>query len=433
LGRLALAGTARLQLTESGRGSNGYRAPELIGETSWFNQKSDIWCLGCIFYELSTGKPAFRSDFEVFEFRSPETLSFPAVQFLPDEFKRLARDEWIDQLLQRDHELRPNVRSILSNFDRLVRTIIPAANVQTDADWLLEPNILWTDGPMQETIPRYEEMFVAGSYAQTQAQFERYRQVWLSRTRLVGESHDLAISSRNRMAWAALYLHEYQVAAEIFGEIQAMQERSLGPDHPMTLGVQYGLASCCQDENEVKPTYDAIEKYGRVLELQKRVLGNNHPDTLRSMRGLAWAHFHSGDHRKAAELFAYVQKTFALQGLDEPEAWTTYARIGWYHWWRSETEDAIKWFNKAFQKQRLHFGMSHPETIESFAGLVWCESKLRFDAREFGQSDREGEAIRAAERVFGSETYITAGWFHLAHHACLNRDNDMASESNASH
>ena len=74
--------------------------------------------------------------------------------------------------------------------------------------------------------------------------------------------------------------------------------------------------------------------------------------------------------------------------------------------------------------------MSHPETVESFAGLVWCESKLRF---EFDQSDQEGEAIRAAERVFGSETYITAGWFHLAHHTCLNCDIDMASENSPSH
>ena len=75
-GTTGTAGTTRLQLTESGRGSSGYRAPELMAETSAFNQKSDIWCLGCIFYELCTGKTAFRSDFEVFEFRSPETLSF---------------------------------------------------------------------------------------------------------------------------------------------------------------------------------------------------------------------------------------------------------------------------------------------------------------------------------------------------------------------
>ena len=224
----------------------------------------------------------------------------------------MAREEWVGRLLQRHHELRPNVRSILSNFDRLVRTIVTTAELQTDADWLLEPNILWTDGPMQETIPRYEEIFVAGSYAQTQAQFKRYRQVWLSRARLVGESHVLAISSRTRMAWAALYLREYQDAAEMFGEIHEMQERSLEPDHPMTLGAQYGRASCCQNEDEVKPTYDAIEKYGQVLELQKRVLGNNHGDTLRSMRGLAWAYFHSGDHMKAAALLSHVQKTFGL-------------------------------------------------------------------------------------------------------------------------
>ena len=398
-GTTGAAGTAGLQLTELGRGSSGYRAPELIGETSAFNQKSDIWCLGCIFYELCTGKTVFQSDFEVFEFRSPENLSFPAVQYLSDEFIRLARQDWIDQLLRRNHELRPNVRSLVSNFDRLVRTIIPTAKLQTDADWMLEPNILWTDGPIQETIPRYEEMFIVGSHVQSQAQFERYRQVWLSRAKLLGDSHALAISSRARMAWAALYLREYKIAAEIFTELHSILEISLGRDHPMTLGSQYGSASCCQNEKEVKPTYESIGKYGEVLELQKKVLGNNHADTLRSMRGLAWAHFHSGDHMKAAELLAQVQQTCTLRGPDDPESWTTAARIGWYHWWRSETEEALERFNAAFQKQRLHFGMSHPETIESFAGLVWCESKLHFDNGDISQSTREEQAIRAAPRM----------------------------------
>ena len=35
-----------------------YYAPEMVTKTG-FNEKSDIWSLGCVFYELITGHPPF--------------------------------------------------------------------------------------------------------------------------------------------------------------------------------------------------------------------------------------------------------------------------------------------------------------------------------------------------------------------------------------
>jgi serine/threonine protein kinase len=57
-----------LHNTTAARGTVGYRAPELILDgDSAFNNKVDIWALGCILFELATGKPAFRSDGAVLE------------------------------------------------------------------------------------------------------------------------------------------------------------------------------------------------------------------------------------------------------------------------------------------------------------------------------------------------------------------------------
>jgi len=47
-----------------GRGTRCYRAPELC-LFSTYNDRTDIWALGCVFYELICGRPAFGDDWEV--------------------------------------------------------------------------------------------------------------------------------------------------------------------------------------------------------------------------------------------------------------------------------------------------------------------------------------------------------------------------------
>jgi serine/threonine protein kinase len=55
--------------TQNGRGTECYRAPELITRDSHVvSMKSDIWALGCILYELLSGKIAFRDEFQVFQY-----------------------------------------------------------------------------------------------------------------------------------------------------------------------------------------------------------------------------------------------------------------------------------------------------------------------------------------------------------------------------
>ena len=51
-------------------GSSGYRAPELMDSGGKrYTNKVDIWSMGCILYELATGKRAFEDDWEVFQYR----------------------------------------------------------------------------------------------------------------------------------------------------------------------------------------------------------------------------------------------------------------------------------------------------------------------------------------------------------------------------
>jgi serine/threonine protein kinase len=56
--------------TVAGRGTSGYRAPELLrpDDNLSFNKKADIWSIGCILFELCTGTKAFGDDWATLQF-----------------------------------------------------------------------------------------------------------------------------------------------------------------------------------------------------------------------------------------------------------------------------------------------------------------------------------------------------------------------------
>jgi serine/threonine protein kinase len=78
-GTCSEATSKELKATIGARGTSGYRAPEVIKEDgNWaFNNKSDMWALGCIIYELFSATKAFSSDWEVREYTKRAELMFP--------------------------------------------------------------------------------------------------------------------------------------------------------------------------------------------------------------------------------------------------------------------------------------------------------------------------------------------------------------------
>ncbi len=83
-------------------GTPGYRSPELLTGDPTFSNKSDIWGLGCIIFELVTGVALFESDYTVFEYahaRDPKGLlarfQDAIVQYLTGFTLLDADREWI--------------------------------------------------------------------------------------------------------------------------------------------------------------------------------------------------------------------------------------------------------------------------------------------------------------------------------------------------
>jgi len=68
-GLTAQGGSQNANTTVYARGTSGYRAPEMIREEhQTFTNKVDIWALGCLLFEVFSGKKAFVSDGAVLEY-----------------------------------------------------------------------------------------------------------------------------------------------------------------------------------------------------------------------------------------------------------------------------------------------------------------------------------------------------------------------------
>jgi ankyrin repeat protein len=121
------------QTTHYGRGTSGYRAPELIVSEGnpTYNNKVDIWSLGCVLYELATGKRAFNNDWVVlkhrYERKNKEVI-------LDDRFDAETKEiitKHIVDMLQIESSVRPSATVLSKEFSRL--PVAPVARLHNAA------------------------------------------------------------------------------------------------------------------------------------------------------------------------------------------------------------------------------------------------------------------------------------------------------------
>jgi len=120
---LSSEGSSKRNLpTKYSSGTPGYRAPELLdseGNPATYNNKVDLWAMGCIFYELATSIRPFKSDWDVlnhrFSKRNMEVV-------LDDSFditgSITAITEHIVEMLQIDPSDRPSASFLSEKFDQ---------------------------------------------------------------------------------------------------------------------------------------------------------------------------------------------------------------------------------------------------------------------------------------------------------------------------
>jgi serine/threonine protein kinase len=117
------------------RGTQGYRAPELIQENPSYTRKVDIFALGCVFYEAVMGKKLFTSDWSVTNYENSwETLTFPSPR-LQYADSSVFFDESIHKMLHRDWNARPGAASLALDFGTFNRRLLTYSPISGESLW----------------------------------------------------------------------------------------------------------------------------------------------------------------------------------------------------------------------------------------------------------------------------------------------------------
>jgi len=106
--------------THYGRGTNSYRAPDMIRQRH-YNNKVDIWVIGCIFFELLFEMKAFNSEFDVLEYCLANLpYSLPEYSPLIDELQKEFFSWIISDMLEVQPNKRPSVDFIRHKLLRIL-------------------------------------------------------------------------------------------------------------------------------------------------------------------------------------------------------------------------------------------------------------------------------------------------------------------------
>lgn len=128
--------------TTSIRGTQGYFAPEfLVSERPLYNNKVDIWSMGCILYEFAVGKQAFRNEFATLEYKMTSVLPAIALDKYFGEQCKESVTRCITMMLKVDANLRPTSSNLIGEFStNLQRTLAqPFDNVQIYQEFQTSP------------------------------------------------------------------------------------------------------------------------------------------------------------------------------------------------------------------------------------------------------------------------------------------------------
>src|SRR5271156_3782755 len=105
------AGVSTPVTSGNGRGTEGYRSPELLkDERPQYSNRSDIWALGCILHELATGRRVFQYDLQTALYYDPQG-PLPELPMLISYENKAWQDlisYCLRQFLSKESDERPN-------------------------------------------------------------------------------------------------------------------------------------------------------------------------------------------------------------------------------------------------------------------------------------------------------------------------------------
>ena len=133
--------TVVAKTTLHGRGTAGYRAPEVLREDGRYTNKVDIFALGCILFELATKSQAFKGDWSIREYAISDSSTLLPVHYsrtIDDKVKNVIATI-IHETLQPDPSSRPSAKGILNDIINPFVEKLEGSNIPNDGTGNCQP------------------------------------------------------------------------------------------------------------------------------------------------------------------------------------------------------------------------------------------------------------------------------------------------------
>ncbi|MEU2620667.1 serine/threonine-protein kinase [Streptomyces sp. NPDC007157] len=404
--------TSRLTGTGIAMGTPHYMSPEQIGGTE-VDQRSDLYSLGCVLYEIATGAPPFDlADAWAILIGHRDTPPAPPRDHraeLPGWLEKVVLDLLAKRPEQRPYDAKEVGRRITSG--RTTPTYIPT--VVTPRPQLKAPEPAfrearlpswtrsmttghkaigtglrttppdpaagltgeWTPRPgagPAEPLPAAPEAVAAlagrhnaglslGRLGRWAEAGEVHRAVAAERARLLGPDHPDTLASRYEIAFTLSRTGRAADALREYTEVARARERLLGPDHPDTLAARQETAYVL---GQLGRHFEAHQAYTAVLAARQRLMGPDHPDTLRCRHNLAFNLSRLGrleDSYRMAHDVAVARAR--VLGPQHPDTLVTRYEVAYALGQLGRWEEALRTYREVAEDRARALGPDHPDTL----------------------------------------------------------------------
>ena len=222
------------------------------------------------------------------------------------------------------------------------------------------------------------------SYIADRVQYEEalplYQQALAINEQTLGPEHPDTARSLNNLALPYKSQGRDEKALPLFERALAINERVLGPRHPDTARSLNNLALLY---NSLGKDEEVLPLLKRALDIREKALGLEHPDVANSLNNLAALYENQGMDKEALSLY---QRALAIRirvlGQEHPDTAATLNNLAIFYKNQGQNEKALSLFERAFDYMKKSLGSNHPFTKvvlanrDALLGLIKSQKEM---------------------------------------------------------
>lgn len=396
--------TSRLTGTGIAMGTPHYMSPEQIGGSE-VDQRSDLYSLGCVLYEIATGVPPFDLDdawaILVGHRDTPPRPPRSHRAEVPEYFEKIILDLLAKQPEQRPHDARELGRRI--SMGRTTPTYVPTVvTPQPDLRPVRElpagqaesrPALAapsrearlpsWTRGMTTghkatgaglAATPPDAGAGLTGEWIPRPAGGRQIEEPPPAEPAAPSPEALTALAGRHNAGLSLGRLGRWAEAGEVHRAVAAEREHLLGPDHPDTLASRYEVAFTLSRTGRAA---DALREYKHVARARSLALGPDHPETLAARQEMAYVLGQLGRHFDAHQVYTSVLAARErAMGTDHPDTLRCRHNLAFNLSRLGRLEDSYRMACDVAAARARVLGATHPDTLVTRYEVAYALGQL---------------------------------------------------------